>query len=74
MFIFCRVEWAPSGTFVRDGGESGGEGSYQVTLVEVMWFKQGGCAVVYSALLRVRESKEDFQFQSVTVKQVLNMI
>ena len=60
MFNFYRVEWAPSGTFVRDGGERGG-GSYQVGLVEVMWFKQGGCAVVYSALLRVRESKEDFQ-------------
>ena len=71
MFIFCRVEWAPSGTFVRDGGESGGEGSYQVTLVEVMWFKQEGCAVVYSALLRVRESQEDFKLQSVSLKQVL---
>ena len=64
MFNFGRAEWAPSGTFVRDegerGGGGGGGGSYQVGLVEVMCFKQGGCAGVCSALLRAREPKRIF--------------
>ena len=46
---------------ICEGRRGEGGGSYQVGLMEVRWFKQGGCALVYSALLRVRESKEDFQ-------------